>query len=73
MIKKEVKIHTEYIRLCDLLKFASVVNSGSDAKFLILDGKAKVNGEVALERTRKIYPGMVVTCKYDDEYEIMVR
>ena len=72
MIKKEVKIHTEYIKLADLLKFASVVNSGSDAKYLVLEGKAKVNGEIATQRGRKIYPGMVVTCSYDDEYEITV-
>jgi len=72
MIKKEVKIHTEYIKLADLLKFASVVNSGSDAKYLILEGKVKVNGETSLQRGRKIYSGMTITCSYDDEYEIAV-
>ena len=72
MTKKDIKIKTEYIKLADLLKFASVVNSGSDAKYLILEGNVAVNGEVVLQRGRKIYPGMVITCSYDDEYELTV-
>ncbi|MDL2248433.1 RNA-binding S4 domain-containing protein [Tyzzerella sp. OttesenSCG-928-J15] len=72
MVEKSVKIKTEYIKLADLLKYASVVNSGSDAKYLILEGKVKLNGEIALQRGRKIYPGMVVECEYDDNYKIIV-
>ena len=72
MINKNVKIHTEYIKLADLLKFANVVSSGSDAKYIILEGKVKLNGETVLQRGRKIYPGMVVDCEYDDVYKIIV-
>ena len=32
------------------------MDSGSDAKQVILDGKVKVNGEVEMRRGRKIYP-----------------
>ncbi len=52
-----VKIQTEYIKLAQLLKYTSVVSSGVEAKWLIQDGKVKVNGEVATERGKKIRPG----------------
>ena len=72
MIKKTIKIKTEYIKLSDLLKFASVVSSGSDAKHLVLEGNVMVEGEVCLMRGKKIYPGMNISCKYDDDYQITV-
>ena len=31
--------------------------SGVDAKFLIIDGNVKVNGEVETRRGKKLYPG----------------
>lgn len=52
-----VKIQTEYIKLAQLLKYTSVVSSGVEAKWLIQDGKVKVNGEVATERGKKIRHG----------------
>ncbi|EPC07668.1 hypothetical protein HMPREF9369_02480, partial [Fusobacterium polymorphum F0401] len=38
------------------LKWLAVVDSGSQAKQVILDGKVKVNDEVETRRGRKIYP-----------------
>ena len=57
---KKISIHTEYIKLDQLLKFSGICVLGSDAKALILDGKVKVNGEVCLMRGKKIRPGDVV-------------
>ena len=55
-----VIIHTEYIKLQDLLKFENLVESGGMAKQLIQEGAVAVNGEVCLLRGRKIRPGDVV-------------
>ena len=53
---EKVKISTEFIKLDQFLKWLAVVDSGSDAKQVILDGKVKVNDEVEIRRGRKIYP-----------------
>ena len=52
-----IKITTEFIKLDALLKFASRVGSGGEAKQLIQDGKVLVNGEVCTMRGKKIRPG----------------
>jgi len=72
-MEKTVKVKTEYIKLSDLLKYANVVSSGAEGKYLVLEGKVLVDGEVVLQRGRKIYPGMKVACEYDGErFEIVV-
>lgn len=55
-----VKIHTEYIKLDDLLKFAGILGSGGQAKAVILDGLVKVDGEVCTMRGKKLRGGEVV-------------
>ena len=52
-----IKITTEYIKLQDLLKFASLVSTGGEAKIIIQEGEVKVNGEVCTQRGKKIRPG----------------
>ena len=53
---EKVKISTEFIKLEQFLKWLAVVDSGSQAKQVILEGKVKVNDEVETRRGRKIYP-----------------
>lgn len=65
---KEVTIHTEYIKLQQFLKLANVVAQGSDGKFMILDGLVKVNGEVCLQRGKKIYPGDSVSVSGEGDF-----
>ena len=57
---QEVKIHTEYIKLDDLLKFAGLLGTGGMAKAVIQDGLVKVNGEVCTMRGKKIRGGETV-------------
>lgn len=52
-----IQIHTEFIKLQDLLKLSHAVMSGGEAKIVIQDGQVKVNGEVCTMRGKKIYPG----------------
>ena len=54
---EKIRIHDEYIKLGQALKLAGLVQSGVDAKYAIQDGLVKVNGEVEVQRGKKIYPG----------------
>ena len=54
---EKVKITTEYIKLEQMMKLAGMVGSGSDAKMLIGEGIVKVNGNVELQRGKKLRPG----------------
>ena len=53
---KTITIHTEFIKLQDLLKFASLVSTGGEAKERIQAGEVSVNGEVCTMRGKKIRP-----------------
>lgn len=52
---KKVTIKDEFIKLGQAMKLAGCVGSGTDAKFLINDGKVKVNGQVEYQRGKKLY------------------
>ena len=67
---KTVIITTEFIKLQDLLKFAGAVETGGDAKLIILEGRVKVNGEVCTMRGKKMRPGDRAVL--DDELELIV-
>ncbi|NLM83580.1 MAG: RNA-binding S4 domain-containing protein [Clostridiales bacterium] len=56
-----VEISTEFIRLDAFLKYANLVSTGGEAKILIQQGEAMVNGETECRRGRKLYPGDIVT------------
>lgn len=65
-MKQSVEIHTPFIKLDQLLKFAGLTGSGSDSRYFIEDGAVTVDGEVELRRGRKIYPGMEVAVSLDE-------
>ncbi|HJB30506.1 RNA-binding S4 domain-containing protein [uncultured Oscillibacter sp.] len=54
---ENIIIHTEFIKLQDLLKFANLVSSGGEAKERVQAGEVTVNGEVCTMRGKKIRPG----------------
>ena len=56
-----VVLRDEFIKLGQALKAAGLVESGSEAKEVILDGLVTVNGEVILQRGKKLYDGDVVS------------
>jgi ribosome-associated protein len=66
----EIKITTEFIKLDALLKFASMVSSGGEAKMLIQDEQVLVNGEVCTMRGKKIRPGDTVKVIGGDEVTV---
>ena len=70
MESHEIKIHTEFIKLQDLLKFAGAVETGGDAKLIIQEGRVSVNGEPCTMRGKKLRPGDKACL--DNELELVV-
>lgn len=60
---RPVTINTPFIELDKLLKREDVAASGGEARYLISQGLAQVNGEVETRKRRKLYPGDVITCR----------
>ncbi len=56
----EINIDSEYIKLDQVLKLADLASTGGHAKFLILEGLVKVNGEIETRRGRKLKPQDIV-------------
>jgi ribosome-associated protein len=54
---QEIVIHTEFIKLQQALKLAGFLNQGSDVKFYLSQEQILVNGQVALERGKKLRNG----------------
>lgn len=65
MITVNIREEDEFIKLGQALKKASLVGSGVEAKMVIHDGLVQVNGEVEVQRGKKLHDGDVVS--YDGE------
>lgn len=57
---EKVYIHTEFIKLQQVLKLAGLIDQGSDVKYYLSQHMVKVNGEIATERGKKIRHGDIV-------------
>jgi ribosome-associated protein len=60
-----------YIELNKLLKAMNLVETGGQAKGLILDGYVTVNQEVESRIRAKITPGMIVSIVDEIEIEVL--
>lgn len=60
MITVSIRENEEYIKLGQALKKAGLVDSGVDAKMVIQDGLVELNGQVELQRGKKLYGGEVI-------------
>ena len=61
MTEVAIRETDEFIKLGQALKKAGLVDSGVEAKFAIQDGEVTVNGEVELQRGKKLHDGDVVS------------
>ena len=71
-----IKLRDEYIKLGQALKAAGLVETGVDAKFVVQDGLVKVNGQVEMQRGKKLVDGDIVefegyTIKIEKQQNIM--
>ena len=57
---EDVPIRDASIRLGQFLKLANLIDSGSDAKELMIQGAVTVNGDVETRRGRQLVVGDVV-------------
>ena len=55
-----IKLRDDYIKLGQAIKAANLVGSGVEAKFVIQDGLVQVNGQVELQRGKKLVDGDIV-------------
>ena len=67
----QIEIRDDIIRLGQLLKFASVVEDGADARAVIEAGEVEVNGKVDTRRGRQVHPGDTV--RYAGETFAVIR
>lgn len=58
--KRRMPIRTEFIRLDAALKLSGAAPSGGRAKFVIQNGQVLLNGEVCLQRGKKLRPGDIL-------------
>lgn len=56
-----INLNDEFIKLGQALKAAGLVSSGVETKIVIINGEVKVNGEVELQRGKKLRDGDVVS------------
>ena len=66
---EKISIHTDFIKLDALMKYAALVGTGGEAKIAVAEGLVKVNGKVCTQRGKKIYPGDQVSF---DRFELQV-
>lgn len=59
MLEISIRENDEFIKLGQAMKKAGLVDSGVDAKMVILDGQVTVNGQTELQRGKKLYDGDV--------------
>jgi len=62
---RRIIIKSDIIKLDALLKYASIVSTGGEAKHVIQSGEVLVNKEVCTTRGKKIKPGDIVHCGGD--------
>ena len=61
MITVNIREDEDFIKLGQALKKASLVGSGVEAKIVIQDGLVELNGEVEVQRGKKLYDGDIVS------------
>ncbi|MBP3610092.1 MAG: RNA-binding S4 domain-containing protein [Lachnospiraceae bacterium] len=61
-----IKLREDFIKLGQALKAAGLVESGVEAKIVILDGEVMVNGETEYQRGKKLYDGDMVSFRGEE-------
>lgn len=70
MNMNKILINTDVIKLDAFLKWSGIASLGSEAKLYIQDGLVKVNGEVCVQRGKKLKRGDVISFN-QEEYKIV--
>lgn len=57
---EKIILREEYIKLGQALKAMNLVESGVEAKIVIVNGEVKVNGEIEYQRGKKLRAGDII-------------
>ena len=57
---EKIILREEYIKLGQALKAMNLVESGGEAKIVIVNGEVKVNGETEYQRGKKLRAGDII-------------
>ncbi len=68
---EKVKIETEMIQLDQFLKWASILQSGGEIRFLLDEQRIFVNGELCSAKRKKLHAGDIVEIKGIGTYELV--
>ncbi len=58
-----IQIHSQPIQLDQLLKWAGIIDSGGQVKYLLEQQLININGEIISQRRKKVYPNDIVEIK----------
>ncbi|MDP4177878.1 MAG: RNA-binding S4 domain-containing protein [Bacillota bacterium] len=67
---KEIKINTEIIKLDSFLKWSGAITMGSEAKMHIKNGEVKLNGNIEVQRGKKLTKGDIIEFN-NESYKIV--
>jgi ribosome-associated protein len=70
-IMEKIEITTDYIKLDQFLKLCGAVQTGGQAKEMILEGIVKVNGVTAFERGKKIRKDDIIEIEDDAKFIVI--
>ena len=70
---RDVEVVKVPVELYKILKFEGLVGSGAEAKAVIAEGQVKVNGEVEIQKRKKIIPDDIVEFGAEIAYRASVK
>lgn len=68
---EKIKIETDMIQLDQFMKWASILQSGGEIRFLLDENRIYINGNLCKVKRKKLYPGDIVEIKEVGKYEIV--
>lgn len=68
---EKIKIETDMIQLDQFMKWASILQSGGEIRFLLDENQIYINGNLCKAKRKKLYPGDIVEIKDIGKYEIV--
>lgn len=60
LIMENIEIKTDVIQMDQLLKWAGIIESGGQMKFMIEDQVIKLNQVLVTEKRKKVFPGDIL-------------
>ena len=66
----DIIIETEIIQLDQFLKWAGIIDTGGQIKYLLADHSVTVNGQIVKEKRKKLHPGDIIEIENSGRWRI---